>query len=98
MTGPSSWCSLCLPRACSWSREDRTPAQLALIVAAVAMGAELWKIHATATYVTWYYPFLLLGFLCDEPARVGVSEPESSPACLNPSQLPRSSSAPARPA
>jgi hypothetical protein len=44
----------------------RTPAQLALIVAAVAMGAELWKIHATATYVTWYYPFLLIGFLCGD--------------------------------
>jgi hypothetical protein len=43
----------------------RTPAQLALIVAAVAIGAELWKIHATATYVTWYYPFLLIGFFCD---------------------------------
>ena len=42
----------------------RTPAQFALVVAAVAMGAELWKIHATATYVTWYYPFLLIGFLC----------------------------------
>jgi hypothetical protein len=43
----------------------RTPQQFALIIAAVAMGAELWKIHATATYVTWYYPFLLLGVLCD---------------------------------
>jgi hypothetical protein len=42
----------------------RAPDQLALVVAAVAIGAELWKIHATATYVTWYYPFLLLGFLC----------------------------------
>ena len=48
--------------------QRRTPAQLALIVAAVAMGAELWKIHATATYVTWYYPFLLIGFLCDDAA------------------------------
>jgi hypothetical protein len=28
------------------------------------MGAQLWKIHATATYVTWYYPFLLIGFFC----------------------------------
>jgi hypothetical protein len=44
---------------------NRTAAQLALITAAVAMGAELWKIHATATYVTWYYPFLLLGFCAD---------------------------------
>ena len=36
---------------------------LALITATIAMGANLWKIHATATYVTWYYPFLLLGTL-----------------------------------
>jgi hypothetical protein len=46
--------------------QRRTAAQFALIVAAVAMGAELWKIHATATYVTWYYPFLLIGFLCGD--------------------------------
>jgi hypothetical protein len=46
--------------------QRRTAAELALIVAAVAMGAELWKIHATATYVTWYYPFLLIGFLCGD--------------------------------
>ena len=36
---------------------------LALITATVAIGANIWKIHATATYVTWYYPFLLLGTL-----------------------------------
>ena len=45
--------------------QHKTPAQFALIIAAVAIGAELWKIHATATYVTWYFPFLLIGFLCD---------------------------------
>ena len=44
--------------------QGRAPAQFALIVAAIAMGALLWKIHATATYVTWYFPFLLIGFLC----------------------------------
>jgi hypothetical protein len=44
--------------------QRRGPAQFALIVAAVAIGAQLWKIHATGTYVTWYYPFLLIGFLC----------------------------------
>jgi hypothetical protein len=49
----------------------RTRPQLALIVGAVAIGAELWKIHATATYVTWYYPFLLLGFFCDGGAAPG---------------------------
>ncbi len=36
---------------------------LALLTATTAMGANIWKIHATATYVTWYYPFLLLGTL-----------------------------------
>jgi hypothetical protein len=49
--------------------QRRTPAQFALIVAAVAIGAQLWKIHATATYVTWYYPFLLIGFLCGHGVR-----------------------------
>jgi hypothetical protein len=49
--------------------QRRMPAQLALIVAAVAMGAQLWKIHATATYVTWYYPFLLIGFFCGPDRR-----------------------------
>jgi hypothetical protein len=49
--------------------QHRTPAQFALVVAAVAMGAQLWKIHATATYVTWYYPFLLIGLLCDPGVR-----------------------------
>jgi hypothetical protein len=47
-----------------FAARNASPVQLALMVAAVAMGAELWKIHATATYVTWYYPFLLLGFFC----------------------------------
>lgn len=50
--------------------QHKTPAQFALMIAAIAMGAGLWKIHATATYVTWYYPFLLVGFLCDR-ARPG---------------------------
>jgi uncharacterized membrane protein len=36
---------------------------LALVTATIAMGANIWKIHATASYVTWYYPFLLLGTL-----------------------------------
>ncbi|HMD37098.1 MAG TPA: hypothetical protein VKH42_19120, partial [Vicinamibacterales bacterium] len=43
-------------------------AQLALVAAAVAMGAQLWKIHATGTYVAWYYPLLLIGLFCDAGA------------------------------
>ena len=50
--------------------QRKTPAQFALIVAAIAMGAELWKIHATATYVTWYFPFLLIGLFCDRSGPV----------------------------
>jgi hypothetical protein len=38
-------------------------ARLALLTAGAAIGANLWKIHATATYVAWYYPLLLLGLL-----------------------------------
>ncbi len=36
---------------------------LAQLIATVAMGANIWKIHATGSYVTWYYPFLLIGIL-----------------------------------
>jgi hypothetical protein len=33
------------------------------LTAAAGIGATVWKVHATATYITWFYPFLLLGFL-----------------------------------
>lgn len=35
--------------------------QLALLTAAITIGATLLKIHPTGAYVAWYYPFLLLG-------------------------------------
>lgn len=41
----------------------RTEVQLALLTGALAVGSQLWKIHGTGVYVTWYYGFLLLGFL-----------------------------------
>jgi len=41
-----------------------TPAQLALITATVAIIAQWSKIHGTGVYVSWYYPFLLIGLLC----------------------------------
>lgn len=41
----------------------RTEVQLALLTGALAIGSQLWKIHGTGVYVTWYYGFLLLGFL-----------------------------------
>jgi hypothetical protein len=39
------------------------PHQLALLTAAVAAFASLLKIHPTGTYVAWFYPLLLLGFM-----------------------------------
>lgn len=47
----------------------RREGDLALLVGALSIGAQLWKIHATGTYVAWYYPFLLLGFFACPPAR-----------------------------
>jgi hypothetical protein len=39
-----------------------SPQQLALLTGALAIAAQVSKIHATAVYVTWFYPFLLIGF------------------------------------
>jgi hypothetical protein len=44
------------------ARRRAAPA-LALVTAAVIIGANLLKIHPTGTYVAWFYPFLLIGFL-----------------------------------
>jgi hypothetical protein len=41
----------------------RSEVQLALLTGALAIGSQLWKTHGTGVYVTWYYGFLLLGFL-----------------------------------
>jgi hypothetical protein len=41
----------------------RRPAELALLAGAVAAGATLVKPHATGTYLAWFYPLLLVGFL-----------------------------------
>ncbi len=46
-------------------RTDRVG--LPLLTAAAAISANLWKIHATATYVAWYYPFLVLGLVAVHP-------------------------------
>ncbi|HXH08123.1 MAG TPA: hypothetical protein VNI83_16215 [Vicinamibacterales bacterium] len=53
------------------ARRRPAPA-LALVSAAVVIGANLIKVHATGTYVAWFYPFLLLGWFLpvattDEP-------------------------------
>ena len=42
----------------------RSLGQLCFLLAAVAAAVQLWKTHAAGTYVEWYYPLLLIGFLC----------------------------------
>ena len=44
-----------------------TPQQLALITGALAIVAQLSKIHGTGVYVNWFYPFFLIGLLCSAP-------------------------------
>lgn len=39
------------------------PVGLALLTAAAAMGANLWRIPGTGSYMNWVYPFLLIGAL-----------------------------------
>jgi hypothetical protein len=52
----------------------RRPADLALLAGAVAVAATLVKPHATGTYLAWYYPLLLMGWLANgftsEPQKV----------------------------
>jgi hypothetical protein len=43
----------------------RRPHQLACLIAATAIAAQMWKPHAGGTYVTWYYPFLLIGLFAN---------------------------------
>jgi hypothetical protein len=50
-----------------WLARRRPAPTLALVSAAVIIGASLLKIHPTGTYVAWYYPFLLIGFLTSGP-------------------------------
>ncbi len=53
-----------------------TPQQLALLSACAAILAVTWKILGTGVYVTWYYPFLLIGFFAHRPA----GEPQAGEA------------------
>jgi hypothetical protein len=74
MTRPVVLVFFCFAASLFFVAQGRAAAQLALMIAAVAMGAELWKIHATATYVTWYYPFLLIGLFCEPATNVTADD------------------------
>ena len=47
----------------AWMARNAGIVGLALLTAAVTMGANIWKINATGAYIAWYYPFLLIGVL-----------------------------------
>jgi hypothetical protein len=68
MTGLLACLSFVLARRAS-------PQQLALLTAALAIAAQVSKIHATAVYVTWFYPFLLIGFFTSGYSFVPRPEP-----------------------
>jgi hypothetical protein len=47
--------------SCFFLARRRGQHALALLSAAVVIGANIVKIHSTGTYVAWFYPFLILG-------------------------------------
>jgi hypothetical protein len=53
----------------------KTAVQLALLTGALGIGSQLWKVHGTGVYVTWYYGFLLLGFLGHRSRTLTVEAP-----------------------
>jgi hypothetical protein len=63
MTRPVMLLFLALVAGSFFLGRGTSPAQLALLVAALGIAAQLVKVHGTGVYVAWYYPFLLLG-LC----------------------------------
>jgi Na+/proline symporter len=48
-----------------WLARRTRPAELALVMAAVAIASSLQKIHPTGTYVAWAYPFLMIGLFAE---------------------------------
>ena len=44
--------------------KGRTVPQFAALTAMLGSAIQLWKTHATGSYVEWYYPFLLIALLC----------------------------------
>ena len=47
----------------AWIATGAGPVGLALLTAGVALGANIWRIPGTGSYMNWYYPFLLIGVL-----------------------------------
>lgn len=56
-----AFAALCVAAA-FWAR-GRTVPQLAALTAMLAAAIQLWKTHATGSYVEWYLPFLIIALL-----------------------------------
>jgi hypothetical protein len=69
--------------------KGRSPAQLAALTAAAAAAVQLWKTHATGSYVEWYLPFLMIalftqgGIAVTGEGKAGLdAEPSATPATV----------------
>lgn len=60
-----------------WTR-GASVARLAAITAALGSGIQLWKTHATGSYVEWYMPFLLLALIAGTRGDAGADSPGES--------------------
>lgn len=63
MASPGFLLYCCYLGAMAVLARNTGPAGLALLTASAAMGANLWRIPGTGSYMNWYYPFLLIGVL-----------------------------------
>ncbi len=61
-----------------WVRA-RSVVQLAAITAALSAAIQLWKTHATGSYVEWYYPFLLIALAAGFRSTGPTPPPERAP-------------------
>ena len=71
---------LCLAAAV-WAR-GRTVPQFAALTAMLGSAIQLWKTHATGSYVEWWLPFLLIALL---GMGTGASTPDANAASTGPS-------------
>jgi hypothetical protein len=62
----------------AWWVRTRSLMHLAAITAALGAGIQLWKTHATGSYVEWYFPFLLLALMAG--GGPGDRDPEDAAA------------------
>lgn len=62
---------------CAALARNRSALQLAALTGAVAAAIQLWKTHATGSYVEWYLPFIMLALFAQ--SHVGTEADPDSP-------------------